>query len=440
MRLLILDFMARRWWVLLSIAAFAALGGAVGALYVFTPWAFAALKIDGQRGWFRTVAGLPLSRRSQASAWWIISVVLVTLAAALGLFMGVVIFQMTQGPQMIPLPIAPVYTLVLDPNYFEPWYELAVGAWVGLGYAALYFLIDPVETGSPPSTVLKKIAAFFKMMLMISGLFGPMFLSFVLPRNPGMMVAWHWTLFALVPVLALVSWVVAPVLVQRRTQGLGGPQNGVQASPATETGGGLAGMKLLLVNLLKPSLYFPVFLIPAYLIGGTGAHNDEQITRIIAFFFYIFTVSLYAAIVNSHDLRVLRALPLSTARLAGLRLVVPLGNGLGSALVITVLSHSDQNWAETALVFLTLALTIGGGLAFAWSCHGRFSKGISFLAGLPGYALASLVFLVSVKTAPLFLAVSTSALVASYLLLKHILRRTEVYHHQHRFTETTIAR
>lgn len=433
MHLLILDFLARRWWVLLGIAAFAAMGGAVGALYIFTLWAFVALMVDGQRGWFRTVAGLPLSRRSQASAWWFISVVPATLAAALGLFIGVVIFQMTHGPQMIPLPNAPVYTLVLNPNYFAPWFELAVGAWVGLGYAAFYFLIEPLETGRPPSTAWQKIVAFFKMMLMISALFGPMSLSFVLPKNPGMMVAWHWALFALVPVLVVVSWYAAPAMVARRLRGIRGMATGAAAAPAPEPVGGLTGMRLLLARILMlVGFCVACTALPAVGIAWAFKGIDQDGLRLLVPFI-VFTSFCKCGLANAgNDLCVLRSLPLSTTRLAAIRMIAPLTTGLCLALVLTVLSRPETDGFPPPLKFLTFSLSISGGYALIISCRGQFTLLKYSAVVLFGAALIVAGFLDFQKATPMILPAGAVALLISFPLSKRGLRRSEVYREQRR--------
>lgn len=439
MRLILLDFLARRWWVFLGIAAFAAFGAAVGAIYVFTPWAFLALLLSGQRGWFRTVADLPLSLRSQANAWWAICVSLAALTAALGLLVGALIFQTTSEPQMIPLPDAPKYTLVLNPNHFAPWFAAAVGAWFSLGYAAFNFLICLALPTRLPGTLLQKTTASFMVMLLIFAQSGPMFMSFILPYNPGMMASWHWALFALVPILVVLSWYAAPVMVARRLRAIRGMAIGTAAAASPDPGGGLTGMRLLLARILMLSGFCAAFnaLTIVSIVPDFG-NLDQDGLWIIVSFLALNSFFLCGLANADQDLRVLRSLPLSTARLAIIRMIEPLATGLCLALVLTVLSRPESSNFQLSLKLLTFFFCFSGGYALIIACQGQFSLWKFLAIELLGAALIIAGFLHTQKAVPFILSAGVVALVISYPLSKRGLRRSETYRKKHGIIETAL--
>ena len=79
MKMLILDFL-RRWRWLFVIALLLSVASSVfGIPFVFAPAAVIALLLDAQRGVFRAVRPMPVSRGDQAKAWWFVGVPLLPL-------------------------------------------------------------------------------------------------------------------------------------------------------------------------------------------------------------------------------------------------------------------------------------------------------------------------------------------------------------------------
>ena len=90
---LILDFLRRwRWLFIISLLLSAAFSIA-GMPFILAPAAVVALLLDAQRGVFRAVRPLPITRLDQAKAWWIVGVPLLPLLSVPALVLGVFLFQ-----------------------------------------------------------------------------------------------------------------------------------------------------------------------------------------------------------------------------------------------------------------------------------------------------------------------------------------------------------
>ena len=105
MKPLILDFL-RRWRWLFVIALLLSVGSSIGGMpFVFAPAAVVALLLDAQRGVFRAVRPLPVTRLDQAKAWWFVGVPLLPLLSVPVLAIGVLLFQQfnpTGDPRIQP--------------------------------------------------------------------------------------------------------------------------------------------------------------------------------------------------------------------------------------------------------------------------------------------------------------------------------------------------
>jgi hypothetical protein len=430
MRLLILDFLARRWWIFLVIFAFAVLGAWLGRLLVFTPFVMVAMIIDQQKGWLRAVNGLALSRRAQATAWWSIGVLLPTLTATLGLLVGALIFHLTRGPQLIPLPDAPTYTLVLNPKYFAPGFSVAVGVSFGFGYAALCFLIAFVL----PTRVRGKFALACLAMFMPMAQFGPMFIGFNLPFNPGMMVTWHWVALASVPILALLSWLAAPWIFGARVVG---HQSLGRANFTPSTLGrsrGLAGIQIFIADLLIFYGLMVLVLIGAMvginLMFSSGSPSMRDFPKIST------NVCVVIFVVGglNYDLRILRCLPLATSRLALLRLLGPLIGGLCYAVSMTAVYYHELGGIPSSLLFFNWFFSFGGGCALVVACRGQFKTWVYLLAMVPSMLLISLGTLIHhpliAPFASFILIINALVLLLSFTLFKRGLGKSDVYQKQ----------
>lgn len=424
MHLLILDFMARRWWEFLVIFAFAALGASVGSLYVFTPWLVLSMMRDQQLGWFRAVNGLPLSRRTRATVCWSVGVLLPALVVTLGLLVGALIFYLTSGPQQVLLPDAPTYTLVLNPKYFAPLFAVAVGASFGVGYAALCFLIAFVI----PTRLPAKFAPACLPMFIPLASFAPMFASFILPTNPGMMETWHWVTFGSIPILVLLSWIAAPCMLGDRTLGSQSTGNGKWIGSSFGCSKGLTGMKLFVTHTVI--VYVLGVSIGVFAVAGLlMLYRSESLLDGVSPSSFV-TVSMIGCFQSQrlYDLRVLRSLPLSTSRLVLLLMLGPIICGFVNAVGVTALCRSEFPLMPPTLLFFTLFFSLSGGCALAVACWGQFATWKCVLVALASIVLIALgVAGYHPLITPLVLPTGAVILLLSSHLFKRGLRKPESY-------------
>ena len=437
MQLIILDFIRRRWWIFPLVAGFAILGMATAQSMVFTHLVIIVLIFDAQRGLLRTVRPLPVSRRSQAAAWWFIGVLLAPLVTFFALPIGALISHAVSKPRMLPIPTVDAalpYAFVLAPDYFAPWFSAGISAWVSLGYAAFCFLLC---IGLPTRPASSGLETFWQGVF--GGLWGlsfsgPMLFMFVLPKNPGAILPWHWVLFALVPVLLVLSFIGAPDMMARRMFALSAAgKPGASGAPHIERGG-LTGIPLLITSamgrvLTLLALIFVMQMLFNRWIGLGAVGADRASFGQLAAFAVIFGALAGA----TAGLRVLRVLPLSTAQLALLLLSIPAALGFICGSFITIVGgFSDPPWSVfVALLARIFVIAGAGGLALtAWlhtTSGGRF-VGFALVAMLP----SSAVLFIPQFSIWLLLGGGAS-LVAAYLLLVRGLRNSSAFYQARSF-------
>ncbi len=431
MQLIILDFIRRRWWLFPLVAVFAILGMATAQSMIFTHLAIIVLIFDAQRGLLRAVRPLPVSRRSQASAWWFIGVLLAPLVTFFALPIGALISAATIRPRLFPIPsvdAALPYTFVLAPDHFAPWFSAGISAWVGLGYAAFCFLLCIGLPNRPASSRLESIWQGVFGGLWGLSFSGPMLFMFVLPKNPGAIQPWHWVLFALVPVLLVLSFIGAPDMMARRMFALNAAGKPAADAPPTERGG-LTGIPLLLTSAIGRTVAFLALIFVMQMLFGRwigigGVAADRASFGQLAGF-AIFFGALAAAMPG---LRVLRVLPLSTAQLALLLLSIPAALGFICGSFITIVGgFSDPPWSVlVALLARVFVIAGAGGLALTAWLHTTSG------ARLVGFALVAMIPSSAVHFIPQFsiwlLLGGSASLVAAYLLLVRGLRKSSAFY------------
>lgn len=435
MQRLILDFIRRRWWLLALLIVLSAGFMAAGIPLIVTPFALVALLFDAQRGLLRTVRPLPVTRRAQAGTWWFIGVLLVPLITLAAYPVSALIYQATHPSHMLPIPAvngSSFPSFPPGPNQIDPWFMAAVSTWVGLGYAGFCFLLCVALPTRPASRPLETIWQSIIGALWGLSMSAPMLFMFILPKNPGAVTPWHWVLFAAVPVLVLASLVAAPDMAERRMFTVTGTRI-PPADPADREHGGLTGPTLLLSSLMGRTLILLILVVAGQLLitefTGRSAHanNPANFTQIVAF-----TVLFGAFSVESAGLRMLRMLPLSTARLTLLLLATPTILGLICGGFMTLVNGLDYPLAAllTGLFARSAVIAGAGGLALTTSLH--INSGVRFLVLIIVAALASFAVLY-VPQFPIAILVGGSvSLPLSYILLQRGLRKSSVFYQQRR--------
>lgn len=424
MHLLIFDFMARWWWIFVLIFLFAVVGASFGALLILTPLILAPMMIEQQHGWARVVNGVPLTRRSLATAWWSIGVLIPTLLALFGLLVGGLIFHLTRGSQLIPLPHPPSYTLTL----LAPFQAVIVGIGLGLGYAALCFLLTFVIPKRLPPTPVGKLALVCLGMMVPLIQFGPVFMSMVVPRNLETMLTWHWVAFGLVPIMAWLSWVTAPSMPTIPNPERFSSNQNPRTQSAPKHFKALTGMSLFVADCLK----FNVLVVPLGILIYAGSQMLLEADAEFTSFLPEASVAMFiiGCFINPirHDLRILRSLPFSTSRLALLRLLGPIICGFCHAVVVTMLCRYEFPSVPPTLLFFTLFFSLSGGCALAIACWSQFATWKWVLVGLASIVLSSLgISVYHPQVALVAFPTGAAALLISFHLFKRGLRQSESY-------------
>jgi hypothetical protein len=366
---IILDFVVRRWWALLLIAAISLGIIATGQAFPFTPIALIVLVFDAQRGLIRTVRPLPVSRRAQAAAWWFIGVPLGALVAGVGQVVGAFVYARVHGASGV----------------FDPWFVAAVVTWLGLGYTELCFLLCSLLPTRSASDWRETIGQSFVGALLGMSMSGQMLFMFIVPKTYGAVQPWHWLIFALVPVVVVLSFFAAPEMAEWRMRTLSVAAK-EPLSPAGREREGLTGRALFCTTIIGRAVFVLALVIGvqvAILFRHLSNRSELIAPQVIGF------AILFGSIAGeSVGTRVLRALPLSTARLAALLLSVPLALGCACAAFLAVTCGLFDAEAGGLLERVAEAAAIGGAgaLALAVSLHIASAARILvliFFAGLP---------------------------------------------------------
>src|SRR5687767_13727773 len=251
MQPLLLDFFRRSWPMIALVALISVLGAALGWPMVFAPAGMLCLLFDAQRGVLRVIRPLPLSGAVQARAFWIMGVWLVPALALPALAIGTAIHDALHSPAAIA---SSANTTALAYQMFgarQPaaslWFATGLQAWVGLGYSGLCFILALALPARPPDNTSEKVGQMIGAALWALSFFGFLFTP-LLPKLPAAMSPVVWAICGAVPLLIILSYLVAPEMIQRRLSVLGSAAK--MRERATAIRGGLTGVPLYVTTLL----------------------------------------------------------------------------------------------------------------------------------------------------------------------------------------------
>jgi hypothetical protein len=389
MQRLILNFLARWRWVLAFCAAFTGISAALGFPSTLAPVVVICLLFDAGRGVFRTAAPLPLTRREQALAWWLIAVVVVPVLWLVPLGAGA-LFHHRPGSPLLPESDG---QLVLAAMAGAPgnsiWFAVAVQAWIGLGACALLYLYATVlptrgATGLAENIKQGVIGAFWGLMTP-----GLMVLVPALPRSPENLAPWHWVVFAAVPVLVVLSFFSSPELVRRRMVVPTGMRRARTSEERIEekrgASGGFCGVPLFLATYAgRTALMLLVFALVQttvlWWITGRKSLAPSPSGGFVGPMQFAMFALIFAGFSGEWlNLRTLRTLPLTTWQLAALIVAAPVSTGLLGAIFICLSSGMGVNPLMGVANFAGQILWVAGFGTLTLALMLQFTSGLRFV-------------------------------------------------------------
>ena len=462
---LILDFLRRWRWLFVIALLISVASGIAGFPFVFAPAGVVALLIDAQRGVFRAVRPLPVTRVEQARAWWLVGVPLLPLLSVPVLAIGVLLFQQfhpmgnagvfsppsaTLFEALAPIAVQPERGPLASPQPFDsqtpahrfiaprtptqrtlaPWFAAGVQAWVALGYAGFcFFLMQWAPIRAPENLAENVQQGVFGALWGIS-MPGVAFLIPALPRIPDAVATWHWVLFAAAPVFVALSYFSAAELVQRRMFVTTVKSRPEPAADARAIARGLTGVPLYVATFAGRIAIFVALIACVQVLGmrllmrGIAPPNNPALVMQVA----LMGMAIGAVTAESVGMRALRALPLSTPKLALLLSLLPWAGAISGAAFSTLWCRSGDPALPVWVNFAAQSLAMCGWatLAFAITMHISGSVRLFVLMMLVMIPGAGLSF--AAQHTVLFAAIGSAGGIAGFALLVRGLRKSSAFY------------
>ena len=445
MKSLILDFLYRwRWLFLISLLVSAA-SGLFGLPLILAPAAVGALQLDARRGVFRAVRPLPITRLDQTKAWWVIGVPLLPLLSVPALVLGIMLFPhfqpsvrslqpariaapmtdtmlpMEPRPQALPetsLPVAEHHYIAPpqapEKNPRAPWFAAAIQSWVALGYAGFCFFLMQWAPQRQPENLAENVKQGMFGLLWGISMPGVVFLLPNLPRSFDTIATWHWAVLAAAPVFVALSYFSAAELMRQQMVVTAAKNRPQATTESVALSGGLTGIPLYIVNfagrivLMVALIAVVQFMMLRLILQGNQPADGLQVS--------LMSMMFGAAVAESIGMRALRALPLSTPKLALLLSLIPWAGAFSGAFVSAVCCRAGNpelsvwvnlaaqavalcGWATLALsitlhisssgrLFVLVLLVLIPSMAIQWAVqYTILIAAIGLVAGNAGFAL-----------------------------------------------------
>jgi hypothetical protein len=461
MKSLILDFLHRwRWLFVISLIVSVA-SSLFGLPLILAPAAVVALQLDARRGVFRAVRPLPLTRLDQAKAWWVVGVPLLPLLSVPALVLGILLFphfQPSAGPvpfariaapmteTMLPMEPRPAVlpetsVPVTEPRYLAPpqapeknprapWFAAAVQSWVVLGYAGFCFFLMQWAPQRQAENLTEYVQQGVFGILWGISIPSIVFLLPHLPRSPDTMATWHWAVLAAAPVFVALSYFSAAELMRQQMVVTAAKKRPQATTESLALSGGLTGIPLYVVNFAGRIVMMVAFIACVQMVvlrsisQGNASGNYPGMSLQVA----LMGMMIGATVAESAGMRALRALPLSTVKLALLLSLVPWTGAFSGAVFSAVFCRGGDPELSVWVNLGAQSLALCGWAILALSIILHISSGgrlfvLMLLSFIPGIAIQF-----AVKHTILIAAIGLVAGCAGFALLIRGLRKSSAFY------------
>jgi hypothetical protein len=264
-----------------------------------------------------------------------------------------------------------------------------------------------------------------------------------LPKMREQLAPWHWVVFALVPVCVVLSFVAAPDVLQRRTFAIvSGKKKIAAADEGHSTSRGLVGVPLFLAVivgrwfLIVTSIAAMQLIAFGFMTGWKLTYRSDSGLTAQVVGLALICASLCGEWVG---LRVLRTLPLSTAKLVGLLLCGPVAFGIAAAFFSSLWGGIGDASAPVPVNLAAQAVALAGlgSLALAISLH--VASGLRILVMISTTMLPAAAFVFLAKWPLALVFVGVIAFLSGTALLHRGLRKSSVFYQPRRMLGMTIG-
>ena len=437
MKTLVLDFLRRWGWMLGLMLLLTVLIGLTSQTFILAPAALIGLLFDAQRGVLRAVRPLPIPRRAQARAWWFIGVPLIPLLSLPALVLGALVYQATHSAAAVSAAVSPgaqVFQMLTAPTTGASlWFGMAVQSWVAFGYAGFCFLLVLWLPTRPAEDVLEMIAQGVVGALWGLSIPSLIFILPNLPKSPAAIAPWHLAVFAAAPICFVLSFFAAPAMAQRRMLVVAAKTKPRPDSAPAPQEAGLRGVALFVVTFVVRFVGVIICIaigqnvILRLILGGHSPADhamDIQLVS-IAIAFSIFTG-------EAIGMRTLRALPLSTVRLALLLSLLPWLAGLTAAAYTALWSGAGDPALPPLLNFAGQAAAFAGLGALAQTITLHITTGARLLVIFGLAVVPAAMFAMFPTHTAIFAIIGLVAGAPAFVLLMRGLRKSNAFYQPRR--------